>query len=59
MAKNEPETIHGLVLQEIYDELLQLHRQVGELTLLLHKKDIITVDQARSIIHMPKTEENT
>lgn len=59
MAKNEPETIHGVVLQGIYDELMQLHRQVGELTLLLHKKNIITKEEAWPLINMrPRQEED-
>ena len=58
-AKKEPASIEAQILQEIYDELMQLHRQVGEITLLLHKKDIITVEQAQMIINMPRTEEKT
>ena len=59
MTNKNPDTIEGLILQGIYDELLQLHRQVGELTSSLHKNGLISMEQARTIINMPRTEENT
>lgn len=58
MTSKNPETIEGLVLQGIYDELLQLHKQVNELALFLHKKNIITVEEAQKIIKMRPEEDN-
>ena len=59
MANKNPDSIDGLILQGIYDELLQLHKQVNELALFLHKKNIITVEEAQKIITMRPEEDNT
>lgn len=60
MANKEVESIDGQILQGIYDELFILHRQVGEMALLLHKKNIITKEEAWPLINMrPRQEDNT
>lgn len=60
MANKEVESIDGQILQGIYDELLTLHRQVGEMAMLLHKKNIITKEEAWPLINMrPRQEDNT
>lgn len=58
MAKNELESIDGQILQGIYDELLTLHRQVGGMALLLHKKNIITKEEAWPLINMRPRQED-
>jgi hypothetical protein len=58
MTSKNPERIEGLVLQGIYDELLQLHKQVNERALVLHKKNIITVEEAQKIIKRRPEEDN-
>ena len=58
--KKEKETsIDQQVLSGIYEELLNLKRQVGDITLLLHKNDIITKDEAWAIINMRPEEDDT
>lgn len=58
MTNKKPESLDGLILQGIYDELLQLHKQVNELALFLHKKNIITVEEAQKIINMRPEEDD-
>lgn len=57
MTNKNPESIDGLILQLILDELLQLHKQVNELATLLHKNNIITAEEALKIINMRPEED--
>lgn len=51
MKKEKTPSVELLVLDQIYKELEQMHRQIGDLTVALYKNGTLTVEQALAVIN--------
>lgn len=59
MKKDNTPNMELMILEQIYKELEQLHRQIGDLTVALYHNGHLTIEQALAVINArtPREEE--